>query len=161
MYKDDTDIIRSEMLIGRECHSIHTTVQRVPWSADEQMYYLIWKAVRSISSVWRLSFTYTGMCKSVLEQGRESRKASWGISVQEFEVWVGGKRVILYRGNSTHKGMHVTESWLCWEKPRGILNGDSGDKTVRFCGRQLRIGFICHGKSKENEDGKGNKFKSY
>lgn len=38
--KDDIDI-SSEMLAGRECYSIHTTVQRVPWSADEQIYYLI------------------------------------------------------------------------------------------------------------------------
>lgn len=39
--KDDTDIIQSEMLVGRECQSIHTTVQKLPWLANEQIYYLI------------------------------------------------------------------------------------------------------------------------
>lgn len=47
--KDDVYIIRPEMLVGKECCSIHTTVQRAPWSADEQISYSHFKGSLGVS----------------------------------------------------------------------------------------------------------------
>lgn len=143
-------ITRSEILVGRECHSIHTTVERVPWSAYEQTD-LIWKAV------WRLRFTYTWMCRSILETGRESRKASRGWYRCRNLKYEWRERVILYTGNSMQQ-KHACNRKLNYveknHKEFWIVE-QSKDKVVKFCLSQLMKDFICMVKVKERRMAKG------
>lgn len=64
------------------------------------------RSFRSIS-FWRLEFTSPWMCKSVLEPGKESKKASWGWYQCRNLKYEWQMRVILYRVN---KGIQAIES---------------------------------------------------
>lgn len=77
------------------------------------------------------------------------------ISVQEFEVWVGGE------GDSIHREQHA-QRHACnrklnynWKESQGVLNGDR--KWRQGCEvlyKTIYEGLHLHGKSKENEDEK-------
>ena len=78
--KDDTDI-RSEMLAGRECYSIHTTVQRAPWSADEYL-----KGSLGVS-MFEGSGSPVHECEECSGTRKEVQEGFIGLtSVQKFEV---------------------------------------------------------------------------
>lgn len=116
--KDDT-IIRSEMLVGRECHSIHTTAQRAN-EIGQLIGRLIIPSERQFRSIniRRLRFTCTWKRKTVLEPGREFRKASCGRYQCRNQKYEWGERWFYTQVTACTKASIQPKAQLRWKESR-------------------------------------------